>query len=308
MNSAPAATCRSCIVRLLARSEPSARQRAHLHGNPGRPCGGRRRLFERSSRRAAAEALGGQHARLPLARTHRDRRVALEELHRVEPLGRRGLQLLRRSRPCRGTRTASRKRSTPRAAGRRGLRLDAASARSSSDRRRGRPRDPSAAATSSPASLPLRHGGLGRPRAGHGARPRAPVPASRSAGTPASPRRKRAAHPPARAGSSKAPGRTRSRRDRRTTFCPDVEPGRPTVTPVTRRRPWAETIVEPANHREPFRPAALGPKIDDGDLGSGVPQRPGGRVARVVRRRGPPRAGRGARRSDGGAAARRKTP
>ena len=90
------------------------------------------------------------------------------------------------------------------------------------------------------------------------------------------------------------------------TFCPDVEPGGPTVTPRHVPPAVGGEDRRAGDHREPLRPAALGPKIDDGDLRSGVPQRPGGGVSRVVAPRGPPRAARGARRSDGGAAARRE--
>ena len=35
------------------------------------------------------------------------------------------------------------------------------------------------------------------------------------------------------------------------TFCPEVEPDGPTETPLTRRRPCAERIVEPANTGNP---------------------------------------------------------
>ena len=128
----------------------------------------------------------------------------------------------------------------------------------------------------------LRHGGLRR----SARRPPRPPPTC----APASPSGRKACI--ASSNASRAPACARRFVDgvcthaittrSQETFCPDVAPGRPTETAVTRRRPCAERIVEPGDHGEPLRPAALGAEIDDGHLGAGVLQGPGGRVAGVV--------------------------
>ncbi len=72
---------------LLARGAPGAGERAQLDRRPRRARGGALRLGERRAGRSGAQALRRHHAGLALTRSHRDRRVALQQLHRRETLG-----------------------------------------------------------------------------------------------------------------------------------------------------------------------------------------------------------------------------
>ena len=66
--------------------EGPARQHAHRHGRPGRPGGGQPDLLDRLVVVVGHLADRGELAHPPLAGTHRHRRVALQQLQRVEAL------------------------------------------------------------------------------------------------------------------------------------------------------------------------------------------------------------------------------
>ena len=162
---------------------------------------------------------------LPWHGTHRDRRVALEELHRVEPLGDRGLQLLVRDVHAQAGELlavagADLRRQDDGVLLGRGLGAEPldpfVGVRRSEPERHPRlePREPA-----------LRDRALERASAGDRARGVDVRGQLRRAGTPAPPRRTRARRRSSRAGSSRGPGTPRGRRGRRGSFGPLVARG-----------------------------------------------------------------------------------
>ena len=297
MISAPAAVCRSCIVVSLRGVRRAPAKRAQLHRSPRRA--GRRalRLGERRTGGARAQPLRRHHARLALAGTHRDRRVALQQLHRREAFGHGLLELLvgdvhaqageLLARPDPNLGRQDRPGPAPRSP--RPQRLDPAVGvvgRGAQPQRGFQAREPS-----------LRDGGIGGCRTGHRARPRARSRAAARAGTPAHVRRTRPGHPTMETrfvdGAENPASTTRSQ----STFVPDSAPGAPTVTPVTRRRPDADRIVGAARDPVALARRRIGTQVDDRDRGAGVDQRSRGAVTGLARRQHHGRAGRAARRT-----------